>query len=183
MVALRFLLWRPPAAPENEGRRHASSHPSGNLAGRVPWNLYRIAHAYRPGRREPASLLSESAHSLGASGFGAHGAAGACAVPLLPPRPFSREAAARLRTAPAKTSAHRPSSIFRCAPRRAAEEVTVTEPKDDLSHAQTGVAALVACVVQTLNESDPSFQQRFLDRLAGISSLPRQFCGPGNSGA
>jgi hypothetical protein len=59
----------------------------------------------------------------------------------------------------------------------------VTEPKDDLSHAQTGVAALVACVVQTLNESDPSFQQRFLDRLAGISSLPRQFCGPGNSGA
>ena len=39
------------------------------------------------------------------------------------------------------------------------------EPNDDLSHAQTGVAALVACVVQTLNESDPSFQQRFLDRL------------------
>src|SRR5690242_5644546 len=46
-----------------------------------------------------------------------------------------------------------------------AEEVTVNEPTDALSHAQTGVAALIACVVQTLNESDPSFQQRFLDRL------------------
>ena len=43
--------------------------------------------------------------------------------------------------------------------------MTVTEPKDDLFHAQTGLAALVTCVVQTLNESDPSFQQRFLDRL------------------
>jgi hypothetical protein len=43
--------------------------------------------------------------------------------------------------------------------------MTVTEPKDDLFHVQTGLAALVTCVVQTLNESDPSFQQRFLDRL------------------
>jgi len=32
-----------------------------------------------------------------------------------------------------------------------AEEVTVNEPTDALSHAQTGVAALIACVVQTLN--------------------------------
>jgi hypothetical protein len=43
--------------------------------------------------------------------------------------------------------------------------MTVTEGQDDLSHALTGVAALVACVVQTLNETDPSFQHRFLDRL------------------
>ena len=37
----------------------------------------------------------------------------------------------------------------------------------DLNHTKKGVATLVACIVQTLNESDPSFQDRFLTRLAG----------------
>lgn len=37
---------------------------------------------------------------------------------------------------------------------------------DDLTHAKRGTAILAACVVQTLNESDPSFEGRFLDRLA-----------------
>ena len=37
----------------------------------------------------------------------------------------------------------------------------------DLNHAKKGVATLVACIVQTLNESDPLFQDRFLARLAG----------------
>jgi hypothetical protein len=35
----------------------------------------------------------------------------------------------------------------------------------DLHRAKRGVAALVTCVVQTLNESDPTFRKRFLDRL------------------
>jgi hypothetical protein len=38
-------------------------------------------------------------------------------------------------------------------------------PKDDLFHAMRGTADLVACVVQTLNESDQSFQERFLEKL------------------
>ena len=36
----------------------------------------------------------------------------------------------------------------------------------DLTHAKRGTAILAACVVQTLNESDSSFEERFLDRLA-----------------
>lgn len=36
----------------------------------------------------------------------------------------------------------------------------------DLDHLKKGTAALAACIVQTLNESDPSFQERFLSRLA-----------------
>ena len=39
-------------------------------------------------------------------------------------------------------------------------------PNYDLFHARRGMAALTACVVQTLNESDPTFQKRFLKRLA-----------------
>lgn len=35
----------------------------------------------------------------------------------------------------------------------------------DLHRAKRGMAALTACVVQTLNESDPTFQRRFLERL------------------
>ena len=35
----------------------------------------------------------------------------------------------------------------------------------DLRHANLGMAALVACVVQTLNETDPTFQERFLTRV------------------
>lgn len=35
----------------------------------------------------------------------------------------------------------------------------------DLNHLKKGMAALAACIVQTLNESDPAFQERFLERL------------------
>ena len=36
---------------------------------------------------------------------------------------------------------------------------------DSLHQAKLAAAALGACIVQTLNESDPSFEARFLDRL------------------
>lgn len=35
----------------------------------------------------------------------------------------------------------------------------------DLHRAKRGTAVLAVCIVQTLNESDPTFQERFLDRL------------------
>jgi hypothetical protein len=35
----------------------------------------------------------------------------------------------------------------------------------DLQHAKHGTAILVTCLVQTLNESDPTFQERLLGRL------------------
>lgn len=38
----------------------------------------------------------------------------------------------------------------------------------ELHRAKRGVAALTACVVQTLNESDPTFEKRFLDRLERV---------------
>lgn len=38
--------------------------------------------------------------------------------------------------------------------------------KTDLDHAMRGTAVLATCIVQTLTESDPSFQERFLNRLA-----------------
>jgi len=41
----------------------------------------------------------------------------------------------------------------------------MTGRKDDLYRAKRGVAVLAACIVQTLNESDPSFQERLLKRL------------------
>jgi hypothetical protein len=41
----------------------------------------------------------------------------------------------------------------------------MTVQKDDLRHAKKGTAILVACIVQTLNESDPSFQERFLEKM------------------
>jgi len=37
--------------------------------------------------------------------------------------------------------------------------------KDDLRPLRLGAATLAACIVQTLNESDPSVQARFLARL------------------
>ncbi|MBO9504073.1 hypothetical protein J7348_05490 [Qipengyuania flava] len=37
---------------------------------------------------------------------------------------------------------------------------------NDLDHLKKATAILGACVVQTLNESDPSFQGRFLERLS-----------------
>ena len=44
----------------------------------------------------------------------------------------------------------------------------MADPKNDLHQAKRGVALLAACIVQTVNESDPSFQGRFLDRLSRI---------------
>ena len=38
----------------------------------------------------------------------------------------------------------------------------------DLSRAKRGVAAQAACLVQTINETEPEFQDRFLDRLARV---------------
>ena len=35
----------------------------------------------------------------------------------------------------------------------------------DLDHSKRGAVILATCIVQTLNESDPSFQERFLERL------------------
>lgn len=35
----------------------------------------------------------------------------------------------------------------------------------DLDHLKKATAVLAACVVQTLDESDPSFETRFLERL------------------
>jgi len=37
--------------------------------------------------------------------------------------------------------------------------------KTELHGAKRGVAILATCIVQTLNESDPTFQDRFLKRL------------------
>jgi hypothetical protein len=41
----------------------------------------------------------------------------------------------------------------------------VSVQTNDLFRAKRGVAALAACIAQTLNESDPTFQTRFLERL------------------
>jgi hypothetical protein len=38
-------------------------------------------------------------------------------------------------------------------------------PTTDLYRAKRGVAVLAACVVETLNESDPSFRGRFLEKM------------------
>jgi hypothetical protein len=38
-------------------------------------------------------------------------------------------------------------------------------PEYDQFHVRRGVAVLAASVIQTLNESDPTFQKRFLKRL------------------
>ena len=39
---------------------------------------------------------------------------------------------------------------------------TISARKEDLFLAKRGVAALTVCLVRTLNESDPTFQERFL---------------------
>lgn len=38
--------------------------------------------------------------------------------------------------------------------------------QDDLFRSKRGGAILATCIVQTLNESDPTFQTRFLERLS-----------------
>ncbi|MGN7127533.1 hypothetical protein [Methylorubrum thiocyanatum] len=44
----------------------------------------------------------------------------------------------------------------------------------DLHRAKRGTAILAACIAQTVNESDPSFQARFLDRLERAYSELRE---------
>lgn len=39
---------------------------------------------------------------------------------------------------------------------------------DDLGHAKSGTAILMTCIVQTMGEKDPTFQARFLNRLAHV---------------
>ncbi len=42
----------------------------------------------------------------------------------------------------------------------------MAEKLSDLHRAKRGVAILITCVVQTLNEKDRTFQKRFLKRLS-----------------
>jgi hypothetical protein len=44
--------------------------------------------------------------------------------------------------------------------------VSMTKAADNLNHSKKGTAILATCIVQTLNESDLTFQRRFLERLA-----------------
>lgn len=44
---------------------------------------------------------------------------------------------------------------------------------NDLDQVKSATAILATCIVQTLNESDPSFQDRFLNRLARAYSEVR----------
>ncbi len=44
----------------------------------------------------------------------------------------------------------------------------MTDQLTELHRAKQGAAALIACVVQTINESDPTFEKRFLGRLARL---------------
>lgn len=41
---------------------------------------------------------------------------------------------------------------------------------DDLGHAKSGMSILITCIVQTMAETDPGFQDRFLTRLARVYS-------------
>ena len=47
------------------------------------------------------------------------------------------------------------------------------EKFDDLSRAKHSAALLAACIVETANDSDPTFKARFLDRLAEAHQLVR----------
>jgi hypothetical protein len=42
----------------------------------------------------------------------------------------------------------------------------MTDKTTELHRSKRGVAILATCIVQTLNESDPTFQERFLNRLS-----------------
>jgi hypothetical protein len=42
----------------------------------------------------------------------------------------------------------------------------MTEQTTELHRSMRGVAMLATCIVQTMNESDPTFTGRFLERLA-----------------
>jgi hypothetical protein len=53
------------------------------------------------------------------------------------------------------------------------DKLVAAAPQFDLFHVKRGMAALTACIVQTLNESDPTFQKRFLKRLERAYDLIR----------
>ncbi|WP_431321664.1 hypothetical protein [Rhizobium sp. YTU87027] len=40
------------------------------------------------------------------------------------------------------------------------------DQRSDLHRAKVGVSILATCIVQTMNESDPTFQDRFLKKLS-----------------
>ncbi len=50
----------------------------------------------------------------------------------------------------------------------------MTGQLDDLHRVKRGVAMLTACMVQTLKESDPTFEERFLARLARAYDAARE---------
>ncbi|MBP2442855.1 hypothetical protein [Rhizobium leguminosarum] len=45
-----------------------------------------------------------------------------------------------------------------------------TDKRTDLHRAKVGVSILATCIVQTMNESDPTFTNRFLQRLGDAYS-------------
>jgi hypothetical protein len=53
---------------------------------------------------------------------------------------------------------------------------------DDLNGVKRATAILATCIVQTLNEADPSFQRRFVERLdrayGEIRNDPDKYPGP-----
>ena len=48
------------------------------------------------------------------------------------------------------------------------------DQKDDLFHAMRGTAILATCIVQTLTESDPTYQERFLEKLGEAYAKERE---------
>lgn len=56
----------------------------------------------------------------------------------------------------------------------------MTQHKSDLDHLKSGVAVLATCIVQTLHESDPTFQTRFLKKLTDAYYDRRDNGDPGN---
>jgi hypothetical protein len=45
-------------------------------------------------------------------------------------------------------------------------DLKMTKQLSELLRAKRGVALLATCIVQTMNEKDPTFQDRFLERLS-----------------
>lgn len=65
-------------------------------------------------------------------------------------------------------------SLLSSATLPSARQVQGADMRDtDLDHLKKGAAVLAACVVQTLHESDPSFETRFLERLEKAYRLLR----------
>jgi hypothetical protein len=54
----------------------------------------------------------------------------------------------------------------------------MTVPTDGLNRTKVGAAYLAASIVQTLNETDPTFQTRFLQTLSKAFGVLRDEGGP-----